>query len=186
MRTRQRRAPGAIEQGDVKSAPHRQLGASRADDAGAADEENSHGCLPVLPNRITLCERAWSRLVLDMYSSRSFSRRRFDPGRVVHVRAHILIEHGPIMHSSSRITNQENSAAGLSGIIFETNQQDTVPVKNFLSRGQLQNVLLPVLVLRPAKPATNRPPERQCALDLLKLRLSQASGHVPGFDPDRK
>jgi hypothetical protein len=43
MRARQRGAPGAIEQRDVKSARHRQLGAGRADDAGAAEEENFHG-----------------------------------------------------------------------------------------------------------------------------------------------
>jgi hypothetical protein len=42
MRARQRGASGTIEQGHVKSARHRQLGAGRADDAGAAEEENFH------------------------------------------------------------------------------------------------------------------------------------------------
>jgi hypothetical protein len=43
MRTPQSGAPGAIEQGHVKTARHRQSGAGRADDAGPAEEEYFHG-----------------------------------------------------------------------------------------------------------------------------------------------
>lgn len=58
-----------------------------------------------------------------------------------------------------------------------------LPDASVSSRGHLRNFLLPLLVLGPAKPATNGPLLRKGALDVLERRPGASRAHVPRFDP---
>src|SRR5262249_41620292 len=109
--------------------------------------------------------------------------RGVDPHGIVHVIGGVGIGHEAVTPAVAGVSEDEDAAAGLRGIVSITDEQDAVTVADRVGRTQLENVLDPALLFGPAQSRTYWPARTESLFDRLEMLCRQARVHVPFLDP---